>query len=178
MNDFNEALLIGGRSRKKTARIRPWVVLVTPLAAILFQVYVPLYLPLLHYLELPLLVTVYLAVSRRSQIGGALIGSAIGLVQDALSYQPLGILGMVKTLVGYAAASLGVRLDTEHAAVRLALGAIFFLIHQSLYWLVRRTLLGAPTGLEVPQTLLAAVANGLVGVLLFAVLDKLKDREE
>jgi rod shape-determining protein MreD len=178
MNDFNEAFTVAGRGKKKTSRIRPWVILVTPLAAILFQVYVPLYLSLLHYLELPLLVTVYLAVSRRSPLGGALIGAAIGLVQDALSYQPIGILGMVKTLVGYAAASVGVRLDTDHPAVRLGLCTFFFLCHQLLYWAVRRTLLGSPSGLEIPQTLLAALANGLLGVVLFSMLDKLKDTEE
>jgi rod shape-determining protein MreD len=177
MNDLNEAFAIGGRGRKKASRIRPWVMLVTPLAAILFQVYVPLYLPPLHYLELPLLVTVYLALSRRSPLGGALTGAAIGLVQDALSYQPIGILGMVKTLIGYTAASVGVRLDTGHMVVRLCLGAFFFLGHQLLYWAVRRTLLGAPSGLEIPLTLVAALANGLVGVLLFSLLDKLKDTE-
>jgi rod shape-determining protein MreD len=152
--------------------------LAAPLAAILFQVYAPLYLPLFHYLELPLLVTVYLAVSRRSPLGGALTGAAIGLVQDALSYQPIGILGMVKTLVGYAAASVGVRLDTEHRVVRLGLGVFFFLCHQLLFWAIRRALLGAPTGLEIPRTLLAALANGLLGVVLFSLLDKLKDTEE
>ncbi len=178
MNDFNEAFAIGRRGRKKASRIRPGVMVATPVAAILFQVYVPLYFPLLRYLELPLLVTVYLAVSRRSPIGGALIGAVIGLIQDALSYQPIGTLGMVKTLAGYAAASIGVRLDTGHAAVRMGLGAVFFLGHQLLYWTVRRVLLGAPSGLEIVQTLLAALANGLAAVPLFYLLDKLKDTEE
>jgi len=71
-----------------------------------------------------------------------------------------------------------VRLVTEHPAVRLGLCTIFFLGHQFLYWGVRRVLLGAPSGLELPQTLLAAPVNGLAGVLLFYLLDKLKDTEE
>ena len=178
MNEFNGAFAIGGRARKKASRIRPWVVLATPLVAILFQVYVPLYVPLLHYLELPLLVTIYLAVSRRNLPAGALAGMAIGLVQDALSHLPIGILGMAKTLVGYGAASVGVRLETSHIAVRFGLSTILFLCHQLLYGALLRSLLGTPAGFEVLQTMLAAPANGLVGVLLFHLLDKLRDREE
>jgi rod shape-determining protein MreD len=178
MNDFDGAIAIGRRGRQKASRIRPWVMLVTPLAAILFQVYVPLYMPLLRHLELPLLVTIYLGVSRRSLPGGAVIGAVIGLVQDALSHLPIGVLGMVKTLVGYAAASVGVRLETGHVAVRFGLGTILFLCHQLLYAALRRFLLGIPPGLEVSQTLLAAPANGVVGLLLFQLLGKLKDREE
>ena len=40
--------------------------------------------------------------------------SAGGLAQDSLSKNPLGMFGIVKTLVGYFAASVGVRLDVEH----------------------------------------------------------------
>jgi len=175
MNDFNWPVAASGRGHKKISRLRPWVILAAPGVAILFQVYVPLYVPLLQYLELPLLVTVYLSISRRDPIGGALIGAAIGLIQDALSHQPIGIFGMVKTVTGYASAALGVHLDTGHAAVRLGLAGAMFLCHQSLYWTARRALLGVPAGAEIPQTLVAALANALVGALLFHLLDKLRD---
>jgi rod shape-determining protein MreD len=178
MNEFEGTFAISGRAKKTPSRVRPWVILVTPLAAILFQVYVPLYAPLLHYLELPLLVTIYLAVSRRSLQAGAVVGALIGLVQDALSYLPIGILGMVKTLVGYGAASVGVRLEAGHVLVRFGLCTFLFLGHQILYATLRRALLGTPAGVAIPQMLLAAPANGLAGILLFQLLDKLKDKEE
>jgi rod shape-determining protein MreD len=177
MTGIDSFIPFGGRVKKKKSRLRPWVMLVVPLAAILFQVYVPLYLSLLRYLELPLLVTVYLAIIRRSQVAGIFIGTGIGLVQDSLSHQPIGIFGMVKALVGYAAASLGVRLDTEQAAVRFGLGFLFCACHQFLYWAVRRILLGEPSGFELLQTLLAAVSNGLLAVPLFYLLDRLKESE-
>jgi len=176
MSDVNWPLIDSGRSRKKISRIRPWVMLAAPMAAVLFQVYVPLYFPLLQYLELPLLVIVYLSISRRAPISGALIGAMIGLIQDALSHQPIGIFGMVKTVIGYASGSIGVRFDTGHAVIRLGLGFVMFLCHQFLYWMARRFLLGAPSGAEIPWTLLAAVANALLGALLFHLLDKLRDR--
>jgi rod shape-determining protein MreD len=175
MNDSGAVLTVGSHGKKKLSRIRPWVMLVTPLVAILFQVYVPLYIPLLQHLELPLLVTLYFGIARRSPIGGALIGAGIGLVQDSLSYQPIGILGIVKTLIGYTAASLGVRLDTGHQAVRFTLGALFFLVHQLLYGALRQVLLGAPSGLDLLPTLAAALANGVVAIPLFYLLDRLKE---
>jgi len=175
MKEFNWPLG-ASRGRKKISRIRPWVMLAAPVAAILFQVYVPLYFPLSQYLELPLLVIIYLSISRRAPISGALIGAMIGLTQDALSHQPIGIFGMVKTVIGYAAASLGIRFDTGHVVVRLGLCFLLFLCHQILYWTAQHSLLGAPWGWEIPQTLLAALANALLGALLFHLLDKLRDR--
>jgi len=175
MKEFNQAVPIGGRRKKKLSKLRPWAGLALPLLAILFQVYVPLYLGFLHYVEAPLLVTVYLAVARRSQAAGIFIGAGIGLVQDALSHQPIGIFGMVKTLAGYAAASLGVRLDTEHAAVRFALGFFFFVAHQSVYWAARRVLLGEAASLEPVQTVLAALLNGALAVPLFYLFDRLRE---
>jgi rod shape-determining protein MreD len=84
---------------------------------------------------------------------------------------------MVKTLVGYVAASLGVRLDTGNVVVRLGLGFFFFCFHQVLYWTSRRLLLDSPAELNPALMLLAALANGVVGILLFQLLDKLRDSD-
>ncbi len=175
MSDFAEPLILGGRGRKKLARLRPWVMLAAPLVAILFQVYVPLYVHLLGYLELPLLITVYLAVSRRGTVFAILVGASIGLLQDSLSPHPIGILGIVKTLVGYLAAALAARFDTEHIFIRFCLGFFAFLFHQSLYWVLQRGLLNGTASLDIPPMLIAALANGLLIVPIFALLDKLKD---
>jgi len=149
----------------------------TPLVAILFQVYVPLYLPWLRFLEMPLLATLYLALSRRSQIFGAAAGAAIGILQDALANQPVGVFGMVKTVLGFSAASVSVRLDTEHPAVRAGLVFFAILLHQGLYWSARRMLLGESPPLELFETLLAAPGNAAAAALLFYLLDKLRDGE-
>ena len=175
MNELDWTLTASGRGHKKMARIRPWVILAAPVAAILFQVYVPIYIPLMQYLELPLLVTIYLAISRRGPVGGALVGAMIGLFQDALSHQPIGVLGMVKTTIGYASAAVGVRLDTGHVVVRLGLLGVMFVAHQSLFWMARRFLLGLPSGADFGLTLLAMLVNALVGVVLFRLLDRLRD---
>ena len=175
MNEYSDSIPFGGRSKKKGLRLRLWVMLVFPIAAILFQVFVPLYLSLFGYLELPLLVTIYFAMTRRSQVAGIFIGAGIGLAQDALSHLPIGLLGMVKTLLGYAAASLGVRLDTENVLVRFSLGFLGLLCHQGLEYALRRILLGDAASLEILATVSAAFANGAVAVPLFHLLDRLRE---
>lgn len=113
----------------QVSHFRAWVMVLVPLGAILFQVYVPLFFPFLQFLELPLLVVVYFALMRRNQISGLLFGALVGLAQDSLSRKtPLGLFGIDQTLVGYFAASIGVRLDVEHGFIRLLLCFFFLLL--------------------------------------------------
>lgn len=149
-----------------------WVL--APLAAILFQVYVPRFLSYLSYLELPLLVTVYFSVMRRQPPAGALTGCLIGLAQDSLTHHYLGMYGIVKTLIGYSAASISLRFDVENSGLRCLMGFGFFVAHQVLYWALSHSLLGTHDTLHVPQTFIAALLNAAVTLPLFQVLDRLK----
>ena len=161
--------------RKNRASKFKWVSIVgIPLAAILFQVYVPRFFTTLAYLEMPLLVTVYFSLMRRSPPSGVLFGMCIGLAQDSLSNQPLGMFGIVKTLVGYFAASVGQRFEANSAVLRLVLAFFFFFFHQFFYWVLARALLGQAVSFEPVQTLVLAVLNAAVAVPLFHILDKLR----
>jgi rod shape-determining protein MreD len=144
------------------------------LAAILFQVYVPRFSPFLGYLELPLLVTVYFSLARRSPVAGVLFGAGIGLAQDSLSHNPLGMFGIVKTLVGYFAGSMSQRFDVQNPVVRMVLGFFFFCFHQGLYWVMSRALLSEALEFGLERTLVVAVLNGIVAVPLYHTLDKMK----
>jgi rod shape-determining protein MreD len=144
------------------------------LLAILFRVYVSRFVPYLQYLELPLLVTVYFSLMWRSPIAGLLFGAAIGLAQDSLSHHELGMFGIVKTLVGYFAASMSLRVDVGNPLLRLVLGFFFFIFHALLYWVLARALLGQTLQLEFPQTLVLAILNAIVAVFLFQFLDRLR----
>lgn len=155
-----------------------WVsILGVPLAAILFQVYVPRFFTYLAYLEMPLLVTVYFSLAWRSPPSGVLFGMCIGLAQDSLSNHPLGMFGIVKTLVGYFAASVSQRFEANSALLRLVLALFFFFFHQFFYWVLSRALLGEAVSFEPVQTLVLAVLNAAVAVPLFHVLDKLRITE-
>jgi len=155
-----------------------WVsILGVPLAAILFQVYVPRFFTYLAYLEMPLLATVYFSLAWRSPPSGVLFGMCIGLAQDSLSNHPLGMFGIVKTLVGYFAASVSQRFEANSALLRLVLALFFFFFHQFFYWVLSRALLGEAVSFEPIQTLVLAVLNAAVAVPLFHVLDKLRVTE-
>lgn len=176
MSEYSGRLIPGAPSKSPIARFRLVVLLVAPLLAILFQVYVARFLEVLAFLDLPLLVTVYFALMRRSQIQGMFLGSAIGLVQDSLSHQPLGMFGIVKTLVGYFSASMSNRFDVENTAIRFILGFFFYFFHQFLYWVLVRALLGQPGEFHPQRELLLALLNAVVAVPLFRLLDRLRER--
>ncbi|MBV8844088.1 MAG: rod shape-determining protein MreD [Bryobacterales bacterium] len=155
-----------------------WVKLAgVPLAAILFQVYVPRFFTYLAYLELPLLVTVYFSLSRRSPVAGVLYGASVGLAQDSLSHHPLGMYGIVKTLVGYFAAFVSLRFDVRNPSVRAILAFFFYFFHEFFYWVLTRALLGQPVDFSPARTLVLAVLNAAVAPPLFRILDKLKTTE-
>jgi len=173
---YGDRLLLGNQRESQISRFRAWVLLAVPLAAILFQVYIPRFLPVLVFLELPLLVTIYFALMRRSPVGGLLVGMLVGLAQDSLSKNPLGMFGIVKTLVGYFAASVGLRFDIDHPLVRLVLVYFFFFFHQFLYWVLSRALLAQQVSFDIQRTLFVGLLNALIGASLFHFLDRLKER--
>lgn len=174
MSEYTEAIIPGVGRRKAASRYRPAAFLLVPLLAILFQVYVPRFIESAANLELPLLVTVYFSLMRRQPIAGTLIGAVIGLAQDSLSHLPLGMFGIVKTLVGYFAASVSQRFDVENPAIRLILGFFFYFFHQFFYWVLSRALLSQQVGFDLVQTLIVGVLNAAVGLPLFVLLDKLR----
>ena len=168
-------MLLSSQREGQIARFRAWVLLLVPVLAIGFQIYVPLFFPFAHFLEMPLLVVVYFALMRRGQIGGLFIGAAVGLAQDSLSKNPLGMFGIVNTLVGYFAASMGMRLDVDHAFIRLLLAFFFYLFHEVLYWVMARALLGQVLQLEWQRILIQGLLNAVVGISLFHFLDRLRE---
>ena len=147
-----------------------------PLAALFFQIYVSSRFPFLKLIDLPLLVTIFFAVSRRNQLAGMLTGCAIGLTQDALTHLPIGIYGICKTIIGYGASSIGLKVDVDNPGSRFLMVFFFTFLHDGLYFIVRRNLLGIPSDWRTLHEASAALANALVAVLLFALLDRTKKR--
>ncbi len=152
--DFSQASLKGN-----TVTYRVVAVAGIAVAAILFRVYVPRWISYLAYLELPLLVTIYFSLMRRSPLAGVAYGACIGLAQDSLSPDPLGMFGIVKTLVGYFAATVGQRFNVENTGVRFTLSFFFYFFHQFFYWVLARALLAQMIGFDLPTTLIVAVAQ-------------------
>jgi len=153
----------------------PTAILV-PLLALFLQAFVPLRLHFFSIFDLPLLVVIFFAVARRSQISGLVTGAVIGLLQDSLTHQPIGVYGIAKTMVGYGASSLGVRLDVENAGARFLVTLFFYVIHEIAYFTIARGLVGLTLEWNWLHELGSAFANAVLAVLLFAVLDRFKQR--
>jgi rod shape-determining protein MreD len=174
MTEYTEHLLRESPRKETASRFRlVWLVAV-PLVAVLSQVYVPRFIHVLAYLELPLLITVHFALSNRGPIPALFYGMSIGLVQDSLSNQPIGMYGIVKTLVGYFAASVSMRFDVQNPVVTFILAFFFYFFHQFFYWVLARALLGEIITFDVQQNLIFGLLNAAVALPLFRILDKLK----
>ena len=154
------------------------VAILVPLFAILLQVLLPRVLPALAILDLPLIVTLFFAVSRRNPIAGTVTGAVIGLLQDILTNQPIGVNGMAKSAIGYAAASLGSQIDVENLATRALLSFGFSLLQSGLLYLIERRLLGITAfHLLWLHELLRAVVMTAVAVPVFLLLDRWKHQD-
>ncbi|GAC1428116.1 MAG: hypothetical protein NVSMB62_26040 [Acidobacteriaceae bacterium] len=155
------------------------VAILVPLIAILLQVYLPRILPAFAMVDLPLLVTLFFALSRRSPIGGTATGALIGLLQDVITpNQPIGVNGMAMSVIGYAAASLSSQIDVENIFTRTFLSFGFSLMESALLFLIERRLLGHTAfRLLWLHELLRAVVNTAVAIPLFMLLDRWKSKE-
>jgi rod shape-determining protein MreD len=149
---------------------------ILPLAALVLQSLIPLKFPFFMIFDLPLLVVIFFAVARRSQVAGLMTGAVIGLLQDCLTHQKIGLYGIAMTVVGFGASSLGVRIDVENIGARFLGTMFFYLVHEVVYFVVARGMVQVNVQWMWSHELLAALANGLLAVPLFALLDRLKQR--
>lgn len=148
-----------------------------PLLALFLQAFIPLHFPRFAvYFDLPLLVTIFFAMARRNPISGLLTGGVIGLAQDMLGHNPIGIYGIAKTVVGYGASSLGVKLDVENAGARFLVTLGFYLVHSAVYFGVARYMVNMTQTWSWLHGILGGLANAVLGVVLYFLLDKLKQR--
>jgi rod shape-determining protein MreD len=161
--------------REMEAPSFPWfLVIFLPLFAVGLQAYLPLRFPRLDIFNLPLLVVIYVSVTRRSPISGTLTGMVVGLMQDALTHRPLGINGISETVVGFLGASIGIKIDVENTGARALLSFVFTLLYGFLYLLILRHLVGVDLHWSWWHQALKAAINAIVGMILFAILDKTK----
>ncbi len=176
MGTYAGRILVDDARQVRRARYPLWVFFVVPLVALLIQIYLPLFqtLRFMAKVDLPLLVTIYFALMRRSQIRGLTIGLILGVAQDSFSRFYIGMYGLCKTMVGYFSASVGLQFDVEHPFVRMLLCLLFYLFHQFLYWVLQRAVLDQAVGFDLLGEAFLAVIHALIGVALFHFLDKLR----
>jgi rod shape-determining protein MreD len=174
MNESSYDLRAFGESHIEVHKFHGGAIVLSVLIATLLQSFLPIYISRVAILDLPLLITIYFGLSRRNPSTGLLLGTAIGLLQDSLSKNPIGLFGISKTIIGYLASSIGARLDTEHPAARFALTGVFFVLHQGIVSLIHKLLLAQPESWFTLRLGVACLVNSVLGVFLYYLLDRLR----
>ena len=162
--------------RIEVYRFNPVVTVVVVLLSLILQAFLPVKLHFFSAFDLPLLVTIFFAVARRSQVSGCLTGAVIGLLQDSLSHQPLGVYGIAKSIIGYAASSLGAKIDVENPGSRLLMVFGFYLVHDAIYLAIARGMVNLDRQWLWGHELRNALANAVLAIVVFAILDKVKQQ--
>jgi rod shape-determining protein MreD len=141
------------------------------------QAWLPRLLGGYAWFDLPLVVTVYFALVRRDPIQGTLMGAALGLFEDGLTHHAIGINGVAKTVAGFLAGSVGVRIDVENRNFRLMLTFFLSLLSSAIYVFIYRILLGLDLQWSWLAELMKALGNSLIALVVFHVLDRLQIRD-
>ena len=164
-------------SRRELERyhFHPAVTLLAPLICVLLGAILPRLWGHLEILDLPLIATVFFAISRRSPIAGAFTGTLIGLVQDSLTDQPFGVYGIAKAIIGYIGASVSFAVDVEAVVSRVLINFVASLLQSAILYVIRRRMLGVGSEhLQPLYELLRAGVNTVVAIPVFALLDRFK----
>lgn len=169
--------MLSSTTHLETRRYPKILYVMAPLAALVLQAWLPRVVGQYAWFDLPLVVTVYFALGRRSPVQGTIMGALMGIFEDALTHRPIGINGIAKTVVGFLAASVGVRIAVENQAIRLFLNFLLSLLSSAIVVFIYRFLLGLELQWQWFTELFSAIGNSLIAMVLFPVLDRLQVRD-
>lgn len=169
-----------GADYRRDFEIHRYPVIVTvlvPLVALVLQSWLPRVLGNWALFDLLLVVTVYFSLGRRSPVQGTILGAILGLFQDALTHHAIGLNGIAKTVVGFLAASVGLRIDVDNHLIRVMLNFCLSLLASAIYLFVSHFMLGLEFEFRWIGELFKAVDNAVIALVLFPLLDRLQVRE-
>jgi len=166
-----QAIIPDYRRDLEIRRYPSYIYVLVPLVALVLQAWLPRLLGRFAFMDLPVLVTIYFALNRRSPIHGSILGAILGMAQDGLTQGAIGIHGIANTVCGFLAASIGIRIVVENNIIRMFLNFLFTLLTGAVVLFVTRILLGLHMQVNWLDEVLRAVGNAVIGLVLFPVLD-------
>lgn len=171
-------LLANSRRDLEIHRFPALLYAVAILASLILQAFVPRLVGANHiWFDFPLVITVYFALGQRSPIQGMLIGGMLGLFEDALTGHPIGVNGIAKTIAGYLAASVGIRIDVQNIIIRVLLNFGLTLVCAGINLFIHRGLLGMDLEWNWVSSLFQAIGNSVIALFLFPLLDRFQIRD-
>jgi rod shape-determining protein MreD len=155
-------------------RVHPLALAGAIFLAVLIQTFLPLRLPVARYFDFPLVVTLYFALLRRNKTFAIGLGTFVGLLQDAFGSGLIGMHGMAKAFVAYAAASAGVKFEMDRLLARFLLLAVLVPTHALFLAGLRQLLFERPPPFGPLDLATGVLVNGGLGLLLFPLLDRFR----
>ncbi len=172
-----ETLIPDYRRDLEIRRYPSYVYVLVPLVALVLQAWLPRVLGRFAYMDLPLLVTIYFALNRRSPIFGTVLGSVLGMAQDGLTQGAIGIHGIANAVCGFLSASIGIRIVVDNNIIRMLLNFAFTLLSSGIVLFIVRILLGMAWQANWLDEVLRAAGNAVIGMVLFPLLDRTQIRD-
>lgn len=156
----------------RASRVHPALLWLSVPISVLLQATLPSIFSLARLFSLPLLVIIYFSIARQDKVFGIFLGTALGLLQDALSHSYLGLMGMVGALEGYLAASAGMKFDLDPALARgVVIGGLAVLQSVAAAFL-QHALLEVPFTFQTVRWAGSALLNIALGLMLFRFFDR------
>ena len=121
--------------------------------------------------NLVLVAVVYLALAYGA-VTGTLAGMAGGLAQDALAGGIVGLGGMTKTVIGFFVGVLSAQFNLSTTVPRLVMFVAATIVHQVVFEGLHAMLGGRAFGLQWSAVLIQALANALLGIVAFLIVEK------
>jgi rod shape-determining protein MreD len=131
------------------------------------------YLPTALFVDLSLIFTLYIGW-RSTPARGAVCGSILGILQDAVYRTVIGFNGLSKTVLGFSASYLSQWVSLEGSAFRIAALVILAMLDN---WLVGglQALIGEPAQEGFwAQAVARSLLTGVAGELVFRFYDRFK----
>jgi rod shape-determining protein MreD len=164
-----------GAHHRRELGMRSYPLLVYALAtltALVLQAWLPRLMHGYAWFDLPLVVTIYFALARRDPIQGTMMGASMGIFEDALTHHAIGVNGIAKTVAGFLAGSVGVRIDVDNYIIRMMVTFLLSLLNGAIYVFIYRVLLGLDQEWRGLEELMKAVGTSLAAMVLYPLLDR------
>ena len=127
----------------------------------------------------PLLVAVLTMVRCSANLHGALYGALAGCAYDGLTHSPVGLRGIVWTIVGFLLPYLAKRLRIHHAGMIACLCGAVFVLQTAIYSGLELIMLRDRLTVEFSWPILpAAVLHAGLGMLLWLMLNRVTVSED
>jgi rod shape-determining protein MreD len=155
-------------------RVHPAAFWMSLFLGLLLQVTLPIEIPLAHLFDFPLVLTLYYAMVRRDKIFGTILGTGLGLAQDALARGLIGLFGIGNALVGYLAAGASLKFELDQMGTRYVVTAVLVSLHALVILAMQHLLFESPPRFAPLDWASGVIVNVALALICYPILDRFR----